>query len=1175
MTPAQTLDLARLSLAVYEDDGGVQDGLLPENWEVVFGPPTKDFSSGFCACAYRNTQTGQYAIAFRGTDDPVDLFLADVAVAADFWHSQFAHALEFVRSILEVISLDVLNNQGVDELLLTGHSLGGGIAQVAAAFFGFDGATFDPGGTDGVRNSKSFNEYRVKAQFDEWEVPAGTVPADFTNYVVQYSAVSHYSGAHFPRDSTVEVEGNLVRAAVKTVLESALSPWTRLALPIRFELNLHDMRGIVDMLEARLADGDFPTGLTSLSSAQATTDAAIAPQSSKVEQLIARIMDPSAPEVLSGDLAVNDTLGTEVLPVFQGKAATDSVYGNNAANEMHGGGGRDTFVGYAGDDRLHGGDDGDILLGGLGNDILDGGSGGDVVFGGSGNDVIALRTSSNFTTDSVDGGFGVDRLDIDFSVLNGTSRYEVVAPEGAATRLEAYSSLQTILEALKTAASFVIVGGSTSSVRAEFVNVEQVNLATGTGSSLVIFQNGSKYTAAGSTDTFYADWSSSTSGITWENKPTTVQLVNGVTLQGMERLLLLTGSGNDVLANTLVATNDDLRTGSGNDTVNPGQGDDRIDCGPGDDTVTMVGGYPFTTDLVLGGPGTDTLRLDVSAFSGDVRYDILLADGGKRVLSYSSNIVEIQSALSVAQGFVIVAGGNHQTEVHDVERVNLVTSNGPALVLFQNGDKYSAPQWAADTFYADWSATSTDITWDNKPASVQVVNGVSLQGMERLLLITGAGDDRLTNVETSFNDDLRTGAGDDFVNPGGGDDHVDTGPGDDTITLSSNYSFTIDVLQGGAGTDTLNLDLSALNGGVRYDALLPGGGKQFLTANSSLSEVRSALALAEGFVIAGGSSHGHQTELRGIERVNLVTSNGPALVVYQNGDSYSAPRWTGDTFYADWSSSSQPIVWDNKPGGAAQMVNGVSIQGMERLLVATGAGDDTLSSLDSLGNDDLRTGSGNDTVRSGFGDDKVDAGPGNDLVAPGAGHDVVFGGTGLDTVVFSGASTAFEVRRIAGELEVRARSGQDTDSLSEVERLVFDNVSVAYDLAGNAGLAAKVLGALFGKHSVNDKALAGIALDLLDDGMSYSDLVSLAVNHQFFHQFAGSSSNADFVRFVYHNVVGTNPSQAEVDSFVGLIAAGVHTRESLAMFACEIDLNLANVNLVGLAQSGLEYVPAG
>ncbi len=197
---------------------------------------------------------------------------------------------------------------------------------------------------------------------------------------------------------------------------------------------------------------------------------------------------------------------------------------------------------------------------------------------------------------------------------------------------------------------------------------------------------------------------------------------------------------------------------------------------------------------------------------------------------------------------------------------------------------------------------------------------------------------------------------------------------------------------------------------------------------------------------------------------------------------------------------------------------------------------------------------------------------GNDRFYGMAGDDILDGGAGLDTARYDATrANAALTKTTTGWTVASAVDG--TDTLTGIERLNFADTSVALDLDGNAGAVAKILGAVFGKPYLANKDYVGIGLKLLDNGMSYQSLVALAVQTDVFAQLAGSRSNVDFVNFVYKNVVGSLPGSADLNYFVNLLTTGAQTQASLAYLACETDLNRVNIDLLGLATTGIEYTP--
>ena len=188
-------------------------------------------------------------------------------------------------------------------------------------------------------------------------------------------------------------------------------------------------------------------------------------------------------------------------------------------------------------------------------------------------------------------------------------------------------------------------------------------------------------------------------------------------------------------------------------------------------------------------------------------------------------------------------------------------------------------------------------------------------------------------------------------------------------------------------------------------------------------------------------------------------------------------------------------------------------------------------------------------------------------VANAGGNVFIDGLGGIDTVNFSGLRSAFTVTHNPTDFTViGATQGAH---LTNVERVHFDDLNVAIDMSGNAGTTAKLIAALFVKSFLDNEVFVGVGLRLLDGGASESAVAALAVNTTQFAAVAGSFSNTDFVRLVYHNVVGVDPGASALASFVGQLDSGAVTKADLAVLAAEHALN--QVNIVGVA-NGIEFI---
>jgi hypothetical protein len=209
--------------------------------------------------------------------------------------------------------------------------------------------------------------------------------------------------------------------------------------------------------------------------------------------------------------------------------------------------------------------------------------------------------------------------------------------------------------------------------------------------------------------------------------------------------------------------------------------------------------------------------------------------------------------------------------------------------------------------------------------------------------------------------------------------------------------------------------------------------------------------------------------------------------------------------------------------------------------------------------------------------DWFDGSDGDDTLEGHAGDDVLDGNGGIDTAVFDGERARFTLSAAADGVVVQdARGGGDgRDTLRDVERLRFDDRSLALDLDGHAGSVARLIGTLFGPQRLDDAALVGIGLRLKDEGASDIQLARTAVDSGLFAAAAGSHSNADFVRLVYRNVTGSEAGASDLQHYTAMLDSGATDQASLALWASETELVAQRIDLAGLAQHGLEFVAAG
>jgi hypothetical protein len=178
------------------------------------------------------------------------------------------------------------------------------------------------------------------------------------------------------------------------------------------------------------------------------------------------------------------------------------------------------------------------------------------------------------------------------------------------------------------------------------------------------------------------------------------------------------------------------------------------------------------------------------------------------------------------------------------------------------------------------------------------------------------------------------------------------------------------------------------------------------------------------------------------------------------------------------------------------------------------------------------------------------------------------GAAGIDTAFYGGARAGYTIAGMGADFTVTS-ANEGADTLSSIERLHFSDARIALDLDGNAGNVARIIGAVFGSSSLAIKEYVGIGLGYLDGGMSYQDLMQLAIDFQLR---ASSNNSTAVVNLLYGNVIGGTPSAELLAQYTGLLDNHSQTKGSLGVLAASLSQNEAHINLTGLAQAGLAFV---
>lgn len=209
---------------------------------------------------------------------------------------------------------------------------------------------------------------------------------------------------------------------------------------------------------------------------------------------------------------------------------------------------------------------------------------------------------------------------------------------------------------------------------------------------------------------------------------------------------------------------------------------------------------------------------------------------------------------------------------------------------------------------------------------------------------------------------------------------------------------------------------------------------------------------------------------------------------------------------------------------------------------------------------------------------------GNDIIFPMGGWDVVNGGDGVDTIVVGANRAGFNVSANAALPFVDAVSGasvwKDTTDLSSVERVEFNDVSVALDMAINQAGAqtALLIGAVLGKAALSAKKdLVGDVLELFDSGFTLQQLAGAVMRLDIWGVLANgggaTASNTQIATYLLTTVNKAPPDATTLNNAV--TALNTETGEAEGTFLAQLAASAANqsqVGLVGLSDTGLAFV---
>lgn len=519
----------------------------------------------------------------------------------------------------------------------------------------------------------------------------------------------------------------------------------------------------------------------------------------------------------------------------------------------------------------------------------------------------------------------------------------------------------------------------------------------------------------------------------------------------------LTGNDQDNLLDG-GAGNDTLIGGRGNDTLQGGDGDDFFEWKDGDglDAISDLSGldvlslgagltadsFDYVTEEVDGRQRTTLIRIDAqgqangegvrlngSAATGFEIEEIRLADGTSR--SVEQLLAAIDERKQPADGGEDYVGtdGDDTFLLADAKRGVVNRYHGKA------GTDTILGTWGYDYLQVSSTLSSLD--------SIEVLDGVNGDFKTNFILGTDGADRWDFSGKTVRNfliapgagDDLVIGtAGNDLIEGGMGADQVFGGGGDDSFLLTRG-DLSMDVYDGGTGTNTIRddwgYDVLRVQSGLanlRNIQVIEGVDREpdvnRIVASDDADVLDFSAMTVRNFTIDAGGGDDVVVGTSGNDRIrggagddHLSGGAGDDVFLLNGGDQDGLDQFDGgsgvNTIQGTWGTDVLRVENHLANLRGIQVLDGLNAAGEGDRLSAS-SDDDTLDFsamtvrgfiLDGgAGNDDITGTAGNDMFRGGAGDDELKGGAGDDtyLWSYGDGQDHIRDTAGANLIRLDG-----------------------------------------------------------------------------------------------------------------------------------------------------------------------------
>ena len=639
------------------------------------------------------------------------------------------------------------------------------------------------------------------------------------------------------------------------------------------------------------------------------------------------------------------------------------------------------------------------------------------------------------------------------------------------------------------------------------------------------------------------------------------------------------GIGNDELWGG--ASGDELLGGLGEDYLDGGLGDDFLDGGDGDDELygDVADGDIFGDDTLIGGSGSDYLSGDGGndALYGDAGNDVLFGGTGDDTLDGGSGFDKLygdagndQYIINSPTFYLLDSGGQDSATVNQnflkipstIETVNYSTGNRPLpywinALLFDDAASYTNLLGPEKTFYYGFPKSVEDYSypldetetngWQPFSDQQQIDTRKIFKYIQSIINVSFLETENFNRKNTIAFGNNQQESGAYAIAPG---------------LLPNNSDVFIGILDDGSFQIPTRNDFQYANVfiheighalGLKHPFEDPSPSGKVATPPYLVGDENNAAWTQMSYSGSNKSYEFSPLDIAALQYVygvaNTANAGDTRYVYDETRSNFIFDGFGNDTI--DASNSSEPVTIFLEPGfhgfkGLTKIYKSITSSGQITVNFGT-----EVENMIGSNFSDLLTGNNLDNVLTG-----------------GRGSDNIDGMTGIDTAVYDLDRGLAVVTFSSDDNVWNVGSESDIDSLKNIERLKFNDINVALDLDGNAGNTVKLLSALLGSEGASNPHYIGAGLNALDAGMTYESLMAAGLEFVL----GSDPSSSEVINLFYKNLVGTNAPESILNEYTALLDQGTLTSSHLGIAVAEHTLNAVNVNLVGLTETGVEYI---